>query len=470
MMEPSATRDGAAGTLVERVADYWSTARYENVTPEAIRLAKRFLLDTLAAGIAGSHTEVVETAIAAARAGTESTAGSGVLWGRNDTLPAPQAALVNGTAAHALELDDFGGCGHSGAVVVPVVLALAGRGAVSGRDALMGLLAGYDLAARVLEGAGGYRAHNDLGWHSTGTCGSFGAAAAAARILKLNPAHFADALGIAGTFTGGIWAFLSDGAMTKRFHPGKAAENGFSAALLAQAGMTGPRQVLETKWGGFFSTYTPGIATPEATLEGLGKEFRIDRSGMKPYASCRGLHAGLDVLFQIIRETGCDAGAIRRMIVHGNAQFRLQFDRPEPANLLDRQFSMQYALAVGAVSGRATLDQFQPSRMAEPEVWRLMAATTLLADRIVKPGDYPPVEVELADGRRIERHVQFAKGAPQNPLSDAELAAKVASLIDPVLGEARRREITAVIGGLDELGDARTLTRLLVRAGQGKAA
>jgi 2-methylcitrate dehydratase PrpD len=333
----------------------------------------------------------------------------------------------------------------------------------------MGLLAGYDLAARVLEGAGGYRPHNDLGWHSTGTCGSFGAAAAAARILKLDPARFADALGIAGTFTGGIWAFLADGAMTKRFHPGKAAENGFSAALLAQAGMTGPRQVLETQWGGFFSTYAHGIATPEATLDGLGKEFRIDRSGMKPYASCRGLHAGLDVLFQIMRETGCDASAILRMIVHGNAQFRLQFNRPEPVNLLDRQFSMQYALAVGAVSGRATLDQFQPERTTEPEIRRLMASTTLLADRTITPGDYPPVEVVFSDGRSIERHVQFAKGAPQNPLSDQELAAKVASLIDPVLGEVRRREITAAVAGLDQLGDVQTLTRLLVRASQGKA-
>ena len=462
--------DATAGTLVERAADYWSAARYEDLTPEAVRLAKRFLLDTLAAGIAGSGSDVVEVAIKAARAGTESTSGSAVLWGRSDTLPAPQAALVNGTASHAYELDDFGGCGHSGAVVVPVVLALAGRGGISGRDALMGLLAGYDLAARVLEGAGGYRRHNDLGWHSTGTCGSFGAAAAAARLLKLDRARFADALGIAGTFTGGIWAFLTDGAMTKRFHPGKAAENGFSAALLAQAGMTGPRHVLEAEWGGFFSTYGPGIATPEATLDGLGKEFRIDRSGMKPYACCRGLHACLDALFQIMQETNSDARAIRRMIVHGNAQFCRQFDRPEPANLLDAQFSMQYGLAVAATSGRATLDQFQPQRTAEPEIRRLMAATTLLADRTIKIGEYPPLEVELADGRRIERHVLFAKGAPQNPLSDAELAAKVASLIDPVLGAPRRREIAAAVAGLEQLSDAQILTRLLARGGQGKAA
>src|SRR5262249_56271649 len=103
------------------------------------------------------------------------------------------------------------------------------------------------------------------GRRCTGTCGSFGAAAAAAKMLGLDPERFADALGIAGTFTGGIWAFLADGAMTKRFHPGKAAENGLSAALLAQAGMTGPRQVLEAQWGGLFSTYTPAIPPPATT-------------------------------------------------------------------------------------------------------------------------------------------------------------------------------------------------------------
>jgi 2-methylcitrate dehydratase PrpD len=463
------SREAASGTLVERAADYWSAAPYEDVPAEAIRLAKRFLLDTLAAGIAGSSSDVVEITIKATRAATEGAAGSAVVWGRGETLPGPQAALVNGTSSHAYELDDFGGCGHSGAVVVPVVLALAARGGISGREALMGLLAGYDLSARVLEGAGGYRAHNDLGWHSTGTCGSFGAAAAAARLLRLDRSRFADALGIAGTFTGGIWAFLADGAMTKRFHPGKTAENGFTAALLAEAGMTGPRQVLEAGWGGFFSTYSPKIATPELTLEGLGKEFRIDRSGMKPYACCRGLHACLDALFQIMAETKSDSRAIRRMIVHGNAQFCLQFDRSEPANLLDAQFSMQYALAAAAVSGRATLDQFWPIRSDNPEMRRLIAATTLLADRTIKPGEYPPLEVELADGRSIERHVLYAKGAWQNPMSLAEQEAKVASLIDPVFGTSRRREIEATVARLEELADMQAFTRLLVRGGHGKS-
>ena len=451
-----------AKTLTQCLAGYWSAARYDDLPADTLRLAKRFLIDTLAAGIAGARTDVVDAVLAAAQAAVEARTGSATLWGRTETLPAPMAAMVNGTSAHALELDDFGGCGHSGAVVIPALCALAGRLDFSGKDALTALVAGYDLAARTLEGAGGYRPVNDLGWHSTGICGSFGAAAASAKLLGLDAARFADALGIAGTFTGGIWAFLADGAMTKRFHPGKASENGLSAALLAQAGMSGPRKVLEAEWGGFFSTYAKGIATPEATLAGLGKEFRIARSGMKPYACCRGLHACQDALFELMRELDIVSTQIAGMVVHGNEQNRLQFDRREIGNMLDAQFSMQYALAAGATSGRGTLDQFATLRTAEPEVQRLMRSIEVVADRTLKAGEYPPLELILSDGRRIERHIEFAKGAPENPLSDAELHAKVVSLAEPALGAARCRELIDCVAGLESVKDFREVIRLLV--------
>jgi 2-methylcitrate dehydratase PrpD len=454
-----------AGSLTERLAAYWSEVAFADLPKNAVDLAKRFLLDTLAAGIAGARTAVAQSVIDASvrslGGATGGATGGAVLWARGLALPPQQAALVNGTAAHALELDDFGGCGHSGAVVVPAVCALLGQRPVSGREMLVAVLAGYDLAARVLEGAGGYRPHNALGWHSTGTCGSFGAAAASARLLGLDRERFADALGIAGTFTGGIWAFLADGADTKRFHPGKAAETGLAAAFLAEAGMSGPRQVLEAEWGGFFSTYTPGIAKPELTLLNLGREFRIARSGMKPYACCRGLHYTIDALFELMAEAGATSEAIETMIVHGNAQTVRQFDRQTIATLLDAQFSMPYALAVAAESGRATIDQFTPSRADEPEIRRLMSITTIVPDRTLADGEYPPLELHLKDGRRMERNIKFGKGAPERPMTDAELAAKVESLIVPVLGAARHREIVDAVARLDQLADAAELMRLL---------
>ena len=453
-----------AGSLTERLAAYWSEVAFDDLPKSAVDLAKRFLLDTLAAGIAGAHTAVAQSVIDASVRSLGGAAGGAVLWARGLALPPQQAALVNGTAAHALELDDFGGCGHSGAVVVPAVCALIGQRPVSGREMLVAVLAGYDLAARVLEGAGGYRPHNALGWHSTGTCGSFGAAAASARLLGFDRERFADALGIAGTFTGGIWSFLVDGAMTKRFHPGKAAETGVSAAYLAAAGMTGPHHVLDAPWGGFFSTYAPDIAEPELALAQLGQAFRIQRSGIKPYACCRTIHAPVDSLLLLLEEFSASHEEIAEVIVHGNQQTVLQFDRMRIDALLDAQFSMQYCLAVAALRKNLSLDQFQPLQTTDPQVRRLMQLIRLVPDRILGPTDYAAVEVVLADGRRGEKQVHVAKGHADNPLSAEEVEAKARSLMEPVLGRTATDGAMVLIADLETLPDIRALTSLLVPA------
>jgi 2-methylcitrate dehydratase PrpD len=191
---------------------------------------------------------------------------------------------------------------------------------------------------------------------------------------------------------------------------------------------------------------------------------------MKPYACCRGLHACLDALFAMMREAGAEASAIAGMVVHGNAQTRRQFDRLVIGNMLDAQFSMQYALAVGALSGRATLDQFSPLRSEEPEVRRLMRLVQVVDDRVLKIGEYPPLELRLTDGRSLLRQIPFAKGAPENPLSDLELERKAMSLITPVLGAARARQLMSVIARLEEVEDLRDLTGLLVPEGEVRGA
>ncbi len=443
-------------SLSEQLARYWALARYEDLPPDVVRAAKRFLLDTLAAGVAGGRTAVVESVVQAMAAGG-SGPGDIVLWGRADTLPPAAAALANGTAAHALELDDFGGCGHSGAVVIPAVCAMAQRLASSGRDVIVAIAAGYDLAGRVLAGSGGYRPHNERGWHSTGTCGSFGAAAAAAKLLGADAGEFTNALGIAGTFTGGTWAFLADGALVKRFHPGKAAETGVSAALLARAGLTGPAHVLDAPWGGFYPTYAPGAATPQQAVAGLGREFHILHSGIKPYACCRTIHSAIDAVLRIVPRRG--SAQVRAMIVHGNAQTQRQFSRLEVRNLLEAQFSMPYCLAVAAQSGRATLDQFEPLRIDEAEVRRLMAATEIRADRVLGPADYPSLEVVFDDGSSEWLDVPFAKGAPEAPVSDAELHDKATKLLAPVLGAQATSWLIASIASLESLADVSLLLR-----------
>jgi 2-methylcitrate dehydratase PrpD len=441
-----------SATLVEQAANYWAHARYEDLPPEAIAAAKILLLDTLAAGVVGATTPSAQSALAAMVASQGAAVGPCVVWGSTLTLPPVQAALVNGTAAHALELDDFGGCGHTAAVVIPVVAALAASKPASGRDVITAIAAGYDLAARVLEGAGGYRPHNALGWHSTGTCGSFGAAAAAAKMMGLDADTFASALAISGSFTGGIWAYLVDGAMTKHLHPGRAAETGTSAAFLAQAGMSGPRQVLEAPWGGFFSTYAPTVSHPELTLQDLGSAFRIEKMGIKLHACCRGLHACIDALLAVMREEGIDSSQIIGLIAHGDNQTRVQFDRPRIPTLMDAQFSMQYCLAVTAVYGKATLAQFQPLQDGD-EIRRLMAHTSVATDRTLAATEYPSVEIRLADGRSIERHVIHAVGVAENPASAADVEAKAEALLARHLDRQTVHNILASIRSFETLTD-----------------
>lgn len=464
-------RDECSGSLSERLARYWTAARFDDLPPAVVVHAKRFLLDTLAAGVAGCRTDVVQSVITAMHAEGQAS-GAAALWGRADTLPPGAAALVNGTASHALELDDFGGCGHSGAVTVPAVCALAAGRAISGKEALLAIVAGYDVASRVLAGCGGYRPHNARGWHSTGTCGTFGAAAAAAKLLGASADSFTHALGIAGTYTGGLWAFLDDGAMVKRFHPGKASQTGVSAALLAQAGLTGPSKILDAAWGGFYATYAGDAATPECTVAGLGEEFHITRSGIKPYACCRTLHSCIDAALAIVGDASIpdrNAREIAGLIVHGDEQTVRQFRNATIGNLLEAQFSAPYCVAVAIDSGRATLDQFQPLRAGAPEIQRLMALTEIRADRILGPKDYPSLEVVFADGNREIMDVPCAKGAPEAPLTDRELIDKARALLEPALGEVSTQALISAVWELERFDDFSTVTQWLRVTGAGNA-
>lgn len=456
-------------SLTEQLAGYWSQVRFADLPDPVVAATKRVLLDTLAVGVRGATAEVAQIALRGVSSALETDtgsarAGSAQVWGTGRCLPPAAAALVNGTAAHAYEFDDYGGCGHSGAVVVPAVCAVADRVGADGRQVIVALAAGYDLAARVTEGAGGYRAHNDLGWHSTGTCGTFGAAAGAASVLGLNPARFTAALGIAGSYAGGTWAFLVDGAMTKRLHPGRAAENGVSAALFAEAGLVGPRYILDAGWGGFYSTYARETARPEQTVQGLGSDFRIFATGTRPYPCCRGLHSSVEALLDLMQQEHVEADAIERMVVHGADRTVRQFRNYKVETVLDGQFSLPYALAVVADRGQATMDEFFPLQTDRPRVRELLERVEVLADRNLGPTDEPDLEVFGRAGQVWRRHVTQPRGAPGRPLDAAFLARKHATTAMPVLGRERYDALGRRIAELETVRDFREVTALLTPA------
>ena len=417
----------------EVLAGFTAGLDLAEVPDDVVRYARVLMLDLLGAALAGVDTEETRAMLKAAE-GFAPTAGPCGIWGTTATTTAASAALINGVIAHAQELDDFGGADHSGAVVIPAVLAVAEAQRVTdGGAVLAAMIDGYDVALRVLDAMGGYRAHNNGGWHSTGTCGSFGAAAAAARLLGLDAERTSWALGIAGSFTGGIWAYLADGAMSKRYHPGRAAEIGVTAAYMARAGFTGPTRVFDAPWGGFLATYGNGGERPEELTRDFGRPFRIMRSGIKPYAACRGLHSVLDVVLGMRAEHGFSAADVA-VVEIGCSQANMQsLGGTDPRTRLGAQMSLPYGIAVALVTGRAGLEEFEDRRINDPDVRAAMGRVVMSHDPGHDDQTEPDVAVVLTGGRRFEGHEPIGLGDYRNPLTTEQVVDKYESLARRVL-------------------------------------
>ena len=445
----------------ELLAGFTAGLDLADVPDDVVRYARVLMLDLLGAALAGVDTEETRAMLRAAK-GFAPNAGPCGIWGTTGTTTAATAALINGVIAHAQELDDFGGADHSGAVVIPAVLAVAeAEGITDGGTVLAAMIGGYDVALRVLEAMGGYRAHNNGGgWHSTGTCGSFGAAAAAARLLGLDAERTAWALGIAGSFTGGIWAYLADGAMSKRYHPGRAAEIGVTAAYMAQAGFTGPTRVFDAPWGGFLATYGNGSERPGELIRDLGRPYRIMLSGIKPYAACRGLHSALDVVLGMRAEHGFAAAAVAAVEIACSRANMQSLGDTNPRTRLGAQMSLPYGIAVALVTGRAGLEEFEEQRIGDPEVRATMSRVVMFHDPDHDDHTEPDVTVVLTDGRRFEGHEPIGLGDYRNPLATEQVVEKYESMARRVLDDAGVAALKDAVFALPEPG---SLQQILAR-------
>lgn len=450
----------ARATISARLADYAASLEYEDLPADVRELAHLVLLDTLGCALAGSTTDEV-VRIRQAMAAASGGAGDTTLWGTADRLSLPMAALANGAAVHAREMDDFGGCAHSGSVVIPAALGTAARVGASGRGLLTAIVIGYDIAKRVMDGGGGYQTIKDLGWHSTSTCGGFGAAAAAARLLNLDAKRIQWALGYAGSNAGGTWAFIPEGAMSKRVHPGFAAQNGVMAAYLAASGVTAPESIFEAEWGGYYPTYVPGKATPAAATEGLGSDFRIRQVGFKPYAACRGIHSSLDAVIGLRRSRNIRAADVARVTVRGSRTHVKQLGKQSVDTALDAQMSLPYSIAAALETGGAMLDQYTSDALRRPSVLALAKRVTVVHEPSVPDGAEPYVDVELGSGERLTERVETARGDCKNPLSEAELVEKFRTTAGQVFDAGHVARIQKAVREIEKAPDVRLLDELM---------
>lgn len=446
-------------SITETLAAHWSTVAYADLRGEDVAGIKDHILDTLAVAMHGARTSEATRVINALAGVQDSTTGS-LVWGTELRLAPAQAALANGTSAHARDFDDGGGAGHAGATVLPAALGIAETCGGSGQDVIMATVVGYDVGYRALASLGGFGDHTDRGWHTTGTMGSLAAAAAAAKCLGLDDQRFADALGIAGSFTGGIWAFKDDGAMTKRLHPGKACETGVDAAVLARGGINGPHRLFEAPWGGIFATYNGGVGYPERALQDLGVDVNVATSYLKPYACCRGSHSAVDAVMGLLAQRSLSSEDVRRIrVVAGETAINMLSVDPI-RSVFDAQFSLPYALALALCGGRLGMDEYEPLRLDEPRIQTAMAKVSMDVDPDIDLLDGPRLEFELVSGETVVLEAgdpTNAKGSAVNPMSHQEVVAKATSLLDP-LGAGIAAELVAAV---DQLDDAPDISELL---------
>jgi 2-methylcitrate dehydratase PrpD len=427
---------------------------YADLPPAACEVARQCMLDYLGVALAGASDELVRILLYEMEEAGGTPQASVI--GRQTLLPALSAALVNGAAAHALDYDDVNMAmpGHPSVAILPGLLALAELRRSSGREVLTAFVAGYETACRI--GAALKPGHYNLGFHSTGTVGSFGAAAACARLLALDAEATAVALGIAGTQAAGLKSQF--GTMCKPFHAGKAAQNGLLAARLAARGFSSRSDIVECVQG-FALTHGPdfspeaGVAMPEGGLHLFANLFKY-------HAACYLTHAPIECARRLREEYRIAPEGITGIALRLDASCDRVCNIPAPVDGLQSKFSLRQTVAM-ALSGidTASLGAYSAKNAGDPQLVTLREQVKL-EWQDGWPQTLSELEITLADGRRVS--ARHDAGIPAGDIGEQgrRLAAKFDALVEPVVGAPRTRELREMIASLDSLADIGALGKL----------
>jgi len=452
-------------TLAEQLGREVVAIRDGSLPPDVVARALDLLRDHLGVALGGAGEEssvVLRRGLAAL-----GLRGGATVLGTAERLPAPHAALANGAAAHALEMDDThqGGSLHLGATVFPAALAAAELGGAGGERVLRAAVAGYEVAARLAM-ALGPAAHYRRGFHLTATCGAFGAAAAAGVVLGLDAAAIAAALGIAGSQAAGSMEFLADGSWTKRFQTGWAACAGLHAAALAQAGFSGPATILEGRFG-FLHAYSDGATTAPLAARG---GYELMRTSVKPHACCRYMQGPIDAVLALRAAHRIEPAEVERVEVGMLAAGIPIVCEPaeakrRPASVVEAQFSLPFGVAAALARGAASPAEFAPACLHDPTVGALMERVVGVGDPALDaafPRAWPCwVRITLRGRPPLEARVEHPRGDPESFLTPAELERKFRTLASRALPAAALARLEA---GLADFPRARRVAPLLAAA------
>jgi 2-methylcitrate dehydratase PrpD len=438
--------------VTRTLAHHIVTAKAADLPQPVRKEAARTLLNWVGCTLGGSRHETVGIAVSALSP-FSGPAQAGLL-GRKERLDVLHAALINGISSHVLDYDDTHSHNiiHPAGPVISAILALSEHRPVSGADFVNALVLGVDVECRI--GNSVYPKHYDVGWHITGTAGVFGAAAATGKLLGLSEQQMLWALGLAATQPVGLQEMF--GSMTKSFHPGRAAQNGLTAALLASKNFTSSEQSLEARYG-----WVNVVSTAHNygdIVNGLGSQYEISKNTYKPFACGVVMHPTIDGCIQLRNQTKLTADAIDRVELKVHPLVMQLTSKKAPQTGLEGKFSIYHAASVALVEGAGGIDQFSDRAVRDRAVASLRDRVSTVVDSTVHE-DQVRISLVAKDGRRFDKFVEHAVGSLDHPMSDKDLEIKFAGLANGVLPADRQRRLTDLCWDVASLQDAGAVAR-----------
>jgi len=425
-----------------------------NIPANVVEHAKLCLLDWFGAAIAGA-TE--KEALSLVEIFGNLKPEEATIVGFGVKVPSHEAAYVNGAISHLVELDDIHreAIIHPGVPVIPAALALSEKLEVSGKTLLESIIAGYEVEIAI--GKAVNPSHYRF-WHTTGTCGTFGATAAACKVLNLDCDKIVNAFGIAGTHAAGLIEVF--GTSSKALNPGRAARDGVLAALLAEKGFVGPKTILEGEKG-FFKA-TSAEKDYEKGFRELGLTYEITRNGFKRHSSCGHTHAAIDAVLALKDELGLSVEDVVEIEV-GTYKDAVEIvgKNYEPKSPAEAKFSLPYCIAVALLDGSVSLRQFTEDRIRRPDVRELSKRVKVYVDEEVN-ALYPrklgaKVRIRTRSGGAYEKLVEVAKGNPENPLGTHEIVDKFMRLATLKIEVEACKELVKTIMNLERVSNIEKL-------------
>ena len=434
-----------ASTATERFASAYSKLTISDIPTELKRDLAQLALDYFGVAIAGSRTGSGK--IVAQYARDVGGRADARLIGGGAKVPTPAAAFANAIASHSIELDDVDSLAyfHFSPPVYSAALAVADRIGASGEEFMVAVAAGCDALARLSNALN--PSHRNRGYHTTASCGVFGAAVAAARLLRLSEAQFTSALGLAGSQASGLMEMYGP-SMQKRFNPGPAARNGVVAAELAAMGFTGAATILDGERG-FCRAFSDDF-NEEELLGGLGSQFPVHIE-FKAHSCARPIHTAIDCALNVRDAIGGGLGDIVsiRMRRHPDwAQYHLN---KAPQTYHEAQVSLPFSVAIALKDGVNLPPQYSNGRLGNPELLRLAGLVEVDVDASLPRGISCTIEVGMADGRKLESQVDYPRGSSGNPVDYAGTEKKVRMLVGDGFSSSRIDALVAHCRSIESL-------------------